>query len=93
MKILELIKKVSKILLYLSVAFSALYAVIAFREVYLIETTTNGSAKAVECKISVSNYQKENKLLDTDPKIIELNELCGGVSSQRVKISTFDYQG
>jgi hypothetical protein len=50
-------------------------------------------AKAVECKISVSNYQKENKLLDTDPKIIELNELCGGVSSQRVKISTFDYQG
>ncbi len=91
MKIIEFIKKITKIILYLSVSFFLVYSAVAYRQILLIEKTTMGSLKAVECKIKVADFQKINKLAETDPQIEDLKELCEGVSSQRVRLTFENY--
>lgn len=92
MKKIDLIKKISKIIFLLSISFSAIYGVISYKEILLVEKTTNGSAQAVDCKIKVSDFQENNKLDDNDPQLMDLLELCDGISSQRIKMSISKYK-
>ncbi len=80
MKILDIVKKVSKILFYLSLSFAAVFSAITYYGTAWIKTTSDGSKQVVECQILLNDYKKVNKLTDEDPKIVELKGFCDGIS-------------
>ncbi len=80
MKILDTIKKISKILFYLSAAFAVVFTAIDLSNYHWTKLTTEGSALASECNLKIAEYKKVNNVTDEDEFVQNVTGLCNGIS-------------
>jgi len=80
MKTLDTIKKISKILFYLSISFAVIYTAIDLSNYNWTKITTEGSALAAECNLKIAEYKKDNRVTNEDELVQTIIGLCNGIS-------------